>query len=163
MRKFWLCVALATLGIGVIADPALPRTNARDLQQRISRNKGKVVIVNFWATWCGPCMEELPDLARFYRNYRSQGVEMIGVSFDDVDTADQTVPPVIRKYQIRYPIVILGENYDKFADQFDKAWRGEVPRFYLYDRQGKRVKAWSGKTEYATLEKEVKALLNPKK
>ncbi len=159
MRKFWLCVALATLGMSVIADPALPRTNARDLQQRINRNKGKVVIVNLWATWCGPCMEELPDLARFYRNYQKQGVEMIGVSFDDVETADQTVPPVLRKHGVRYPIVVVAQDFDQFADQFDKAWRGEVPRFYLYDKQGKRVKAWSGKTTYATLEKEVKALL----
>lgn len=162
MRKFWLCFALATLGMSVIADPALPRTNARDLKQRIHRNKGKVVIVNLWATWCAPCMEELPDLARFYRNYRKQGVEMIGVSLDDVETADQTVPPVLRRHNVRYPVVVMAQDYDEFADQFDKAWRGEVPRFYLYDKRGKRVKAWSGKTTYDTLEDEVKALLRKK-
>ncbi|MCS7301743.1 MAG: TlpA family protein disulfide reductase [Fimbriimonadales bacterium] len=162
MRKFLLCVALTTLGMSVIAEPALPRTNARDLQQRIARNKGKVVIVNFWATWCAPCMEELPDLVRFYRNYRKQGVEMIGVSFDDVETADQTVPPVLRKYRVNYPVVVVNQNFDEFADRFDKAWSGEVPRFYLFDRQGKRVEAWSGKTSYQTLEQKVKALLRKK-
>jgi len=116
------------------------------------------VIVNFWATWCGPCMEELPDLARFYRNYKSRGVELIGVSFDDEETADQTVPPALRRNRVEYPVLVVKQNLDQFADRFDKEWRGEVPRFYLYDKSGKRVKAWSGKTSYATLEAEVRRL-----
>ncbi|MCS6922946.1 MAG: TlpA family protein disulfide reductase [Fimbriimonadales bacterium] len=159
MRRFLLCVVLATLGMSVIAEPKLPRTNARDLQQRIARLKGKVVIVNFWATWCKPCMEELPDLVRFYENYRKQGVELIGVSFDDVDSADEVVPPVLQRHRVSYPVLVVNQNFDQFADRFDKAWRGEVPRFYLYDKRGKRVKAWSGKASYAMLEREVKALL----
>ncbi|MCS7209795.1 MAG: TlpA family protein disulfide reductase [Fimbriimonadales bacterium] len=163
MRKLLLCVALTTLGISVLAEPALPRTDARDLERRIARYRGKVVVVNFWATWCAPCMEELPDLARFYRNYRRQGVVMIGVSFDDESSADKTVPPALRKHRVTYPVVVVKQDYDEFASQFDEAWAGEVPRFYLYDRNGKRVKAWSGKTSYAKLEREVKPLLRAKK
>ena len=159
MRMRWLlCAALMALGMSVIAEPRLPRTNARDLQQRIARHKGKVVIVNLWATWCKPCVEELPDLARFYRDYKSRGVAVIGVSLDDEETADQTVPPVLRRNRVEYPVLVVKQNLDQFADRFDKEWRGEVPRFYLYDKSGKRVKAWSGKTSYATLEAEVKRL-----
>jgi thiol-disulfide isomerase/thioredoxin len=158
MRMRWLlCVALATLGMSVIAEPRLPRTNARDLQQRIARHKGKVVIVNLWATWCKPCVEELPDLARFIAITSRVGA-MIGVSLDDEETADQTVPPVLRQHRVEYPVLVVKQNLDQFADRFDKEWRGEVPRFYLYDKSGKRVKAWSGKTSYATLEAEVKRL-----
>lgn len=160
MRKFWLCVALAAMTMGVIAEPKLPRTNARDLNQRIQRLKGRVVVVNLWATWCKPCIEEMPDLVRFYRDYRARGVELIGVSLDDEETADQTVPPVLRRLRVNYPVLVVKQDLDQFADQFDAAWRGEVPRFYLYDRQSKRVKAWSGSTTYAKLEQEVKALLN---
>jgi thiol-disulfide isomerase/thioredoxin len=160
MRMRWLlCVALATLGMSVIAEPRLPRTNARDLQQRIARHKGKVVIVNFWATWCKPCVEELPDLARFYRDYKSRGVVMIGVSIDDEETADQTVPPVLRQHRVEYPVLVVKQNLDQFADRFDKEWDGAVPRFYLYDKSGKRVKAWTKQTTYAMLEAEVKRLL----
>ncbi len=162
MRKLLISLALMTLGVSLIAEPALPRTNARDLKQRIARHKGKVVVVNLWATWCGPCMQELPDLARFYRNYRARGVEFIGVSLDDVETADQTVPPVLRQHGVTYPVVVVNQNLDKFADAFDKRWRGEVPRFYLYDQQGKRVRSWSGKTSYEALESEVKKLLQQK-
>jgi peroxiredoxin len=108
-------------------------------------------------------VEELPDLARFYRNYKSRGVEMIGVSFDDEETADQTVPPVLRRNRVEYPVLVVKQNFDQFADRFDKEWRGEVPRFYLYDKSGKRVKAWSGKTSYATLEAEVRQLLQSRR
>jgi hypothetical protein len=101
----------------------------------------------------------LPDLARFYRDYKSRGVAMIGVSLDDEETADQTVPPVLRQHRVEYPVLVVKQNLDQFADRFDKEWRGEVPRFYLYDQSGKRVKAWSGKTSYAKLEAEVKRLL----
>lgn len=161
--KLLLCVALTALGMSVIADTRLPRTNDRDLKQRIARHKGKVVLVNFWATWCGPCMEELPDLARFYRSYKARGMEMIGVSFDDEETADQTVPPVLRRHRVEYPVLIVKQDFDRFADRFDKGWRGEVPRFYLYDQSGKRVKAWSGKTSYETLETEVRRLLQSRR
>ncbi|MDW8052544.1 MAG: TlpA disulfide reductase family protein [Armatimonadota bacterium] len=160
MRKLLLCMALVAMITSVIAEAKLPRTNARDLKQRIQQLKGKVVIVNLWATWCQPCVEEMPELARFYRNYRRQGVVLIGVSIDDEPTADQTVPPVLRKCKVTYPVVVVKQDLEQFAEQFDASWRGEVPRFYIYNKQGKRVKVWSGSVTYAQLEREVKAVLS---
>lgn len=153
---------LIAVSAGVIAETKIPRTNYRDLQNRIQKLRGKVVVVNFWATWCAPCMEELPDLARFYRNYRSKGVAFIGVSVDDPETADSDIPPVIRKHKVRYPIVVLDGAPNTFIEKFDKSWRGEIPRFYLYSKSGKRLKAWSGKTSYEKLEALVKEALKAK-
>ncbi|CUU10347.1 MAG: TlpA family protein disulfide reductase [Fimbriimonadales bacterium] len=153
---------LLTLSAGVIAEPKIPRTNYKDLQSRLQKLKGKVVVVNFWATWCGPCMEEMPDLARFYKNYRSKGVEMIGVSVDDPELADSAIPPVLRKHGVTYRVVVLDEDPNTFIEKFDKNWQGEVPRFYLYSKSGKRLAAWSGKTPYAELEKRVKEALKAK-
>lgn len=153
---------LLTVSAGVIAENKLPRTNSRDLQNRIQKLRGKVVVINFWATWCAPCMEELPDLARFYQAYRNKGVAFIGVSADDPETADSDIPPILRKHKVTYPVVVLEEDPNTFISKFDKSWQGEIPRFYLYSKSGKRLKAWSGKTSYAELEKRVKEALKAK-
>lgn len=153
---------LLTLSAGVIADTKIPHTNYKDLQSRLQKLKGKVVVVNFWATWCAPCMEEMPDLARFYKNYRDKGVEFVGVSVDDPETADRAIPPVLRKHGVTYRVVVLDEDPNDFIEKFDKRWQGEIPRFYLYSKSGRRLAAWSGKTPYAELEKRVKEALKAK-
>jgi hypothetical protein len=70
---------------------------------------------------------------------------------------------VLRRHRVEYPVLVVKQNFDQFADRFDKDWRGEVPRFYLYDNSGRRVKTWSGKTSYAKLEVEVKNLLQSRR
>ncbi|GBC93480.1 Thiol-disulfide oxidoreductase ResA [bacterium HR15] len=140
----------------------LPRTNLRDLQRRLARQKGKVVVLNFWATWCQPCVEEFPALVKLYNNYRKKGVIVIAVSVDDPETADEQVQPFIKRQRATFPVLVLDEDADQFIRHFDKEWGGEIPRTYLYSKSGKRLKAWSGSRRYQEFEQEVKEALKQK-
>ena len=70
----------------------------------LSKLKGKVVIVNFWATWCPPCRAEIPDFIKVYNVYKSKGVEIIGIALDEEGWSK--VKPFVDKNKINYPIVL---------------------------------------------------------
>jgi thiol-disulfide isomerase/thioredoxin len=72
----------------------------------------KVVVINFWATWCGPCREEIPHFNKLYSNYKGQGLEIIGISMDD---GPDVVKEFARELRMEYPLVM---GNDELADQF---------------------------------------------
>ena len=79
-------------------------------QKRLSEYRGKVVVLNFWATWCVPCREEMPLLVGVQKRYADRGVIVIGASADEASTQDQ-IAPFIRKLNITFPIW-TGANTD---------------------------------------------------
>ena len=112
--------------------------------------RGKVVIVNYWATWCPPCRVETPGLVSFADEYKVRGVETVGVTMDE-NLSD--VPPFIEKYQIKYPILIAGN---------DPNFSGEavLPTTFLYDKNGKLAKKYTGIVLESTLKSDVETLLS---
>ncbi|HLY52961.1 MAG TPA: TlpA disulfide reductase family protein [Steroidobacteraceae bacterium] len=100
-----LPAAVVTAGAPAVGSPA-PELQATELDGRtfdLAALRGKVVIVNFWASWCGPCRAEMPLLNRFYLAHRSQGVVLVGVSVDDAHDRKQVVQ-IMR--QFAYPAVL---------------------------------------------------------
>jgi len=69
----------------------------------LNKLKGKVIFLNFWATWCGPCRHEIPDFVEFYKQYKSRGIEIIGIS---VDKSAQKVKEFMDMHNINYPVVM---------------------------------------------------------
>ena len=136
--------------------------DAKSLFERIGQEKGKVVLVNFWATWCVPCREEFPDLSRLQKTLGGKGLRVIGVS---TDFARET--PAVEKFladqKPSFP------NYRKksggddqvFIEAVEKSWGGELPFSVLYARDGRKAKSLSGKHSYAEYEKEVLKLAGP--
>jgi cytochrome c biogenesis protein CcmG/thiol:disulfide interchange protein DsbE len=119
---------------------------------RLSDHRGEIVVVNFWATWCGPCQEETPGLIRLSRHYAGKGVAFVGISTDD-DPAS-VIPPFLQEFQIPYPIVLAGPNVS-LAENIDG-----LPTTYLLDRQGRIAKKLVGATDEAEFRQEIDALLN---
>lgn len=127
--------------------------NAKDL--KLSSLKGKVILLDFWATWCEPCKVEIPWFEEFQTKYGPHGFQAIGVSVDD--TADK-LKPYITKYKINYP-VLLGLNHDDIQNAYGPLWG--IPVTALISRDGKVCAKHSGISSKQNFEKEIEALLAP--
>ena len=117
-------------------------------------SKGKPVLVNFWATWCGPCIKETPDLVELNKEYSSKGALFIGISADRGDDAMELVSAFTKKFEVTYPNVI--DNGD--LEEAFGGLRGYPTTFYI-DKNGKIVKKMIGAQSKETFAKEFDAIL----
>ena len=112
--------------------------------------RGKVVVVNYWATWCPPCRVEMPGLVNVANEYKSRGVEMIGVTMDE-NLAD--VPPFVEKYKMSYQILLPGDDPNVSSGGM------ALPTTFLYDKNGKLAKKYTGMILESTLKSDIESLL----
>ncbi len=126
-----LLVALSSivLGQGFSSAPKLTLKDIKGRALRLSDYKGKVVLLNFWATWCAPCRAEMPDLVKWQREYRKHGLQIIGITYPPEELAE--VRKFTKSIKVNYPIA-LGKEQTKAI--FDK---GEtLPITVLIDKKG---------------------------
>ncbi|HUK55373.1 MAG TPA: TlpA disulfide reductase family protein [Nitrospiria bacterium] len=114
--------------IGYLA-PNFRLTNLHGEEVSVASLEGKVVFINFWATWCGPCRAEMPSMEALYHDFKDQGLEILAVS-SDMDGAS-AVQPFIRKLGLSYPILL---DPDFRVD--DKYLIQSVPTTILVDKKG---------------------------
>ena len=113
---------------------------------------GKVVLVDFWATWCDPCREEIPDLVKLRDRLKDKGFEIFGVSMDEGGA--KAVQRFVAKQPISYPLVLNG------GERPPKGWVVPgLPTAYLIGRHGEVLKRWFGEKDMADLERDVTAAL----
>jgi thiol-disulfide isomerase/thioredoxin len=124
---------MAAVPVGALAQPrSAPPLSGRLLDGRqfsTAQSAGKVILVNFWATWCGPCREEMPAIDRFYRRHREAGLEVVAISLDDAGDADK-VREVMRPYA--FPAAMAAQSE---YSGLGRIWR--VPMTFVIDRQGR--------------------------
>ena len=151
---------------GTVAAADAPRVageiDAKGLARAIARENGKVVLVNFWATWCVPCREEFPDLVRLEKDYRDRGLSVLGVS-TDFDKQLPAVEKFLAKNRPEFPNYHKksGGDDQEFIEAVDAKWGGELPFSVVYGPDGKKARVLSGKQSYADFERAVRALLKP--
>ena len=121
--------------------------------------RGKVLLVDFWATWCEPCRAELPVLARLERDLRGRGLVLATVSADEPEQ-EGAAAELLRQMGIRPPAYVKRAHSDEdFINFIDRKWSGALPALFLFDRQGRRVASFIGETEPAEIEAAVRKLL----
>ena len=153
-------VALGNSGVAlppVIVNRAAPQLALTDLQGKpvlLGGFVGKVILVNNWATWCPPCLEELPELQAYYQAHADQDFILIGIESGETPGV---VSSFVQKHGLTYPIWLDAKN--AALDSFQN-W--DLPSSYVIDRQGILRLSWTGPINRATLEKYVTPLLNDK-
>lgn len=135
----------------------LTSSTLRDLSgnpRRLSEWNGKVLVVNFWATWCEPCREEVPGLVRTQSRFEANGLVIAGIAIDSVDK----VREFAKQYGINYALLIGGLDAVELIRGLGNR-SGGLPFTLVLDRQGKLVATHLGRISEAELERAVKPLL----
>ena len=167
-----LRVALLILAAGTLvsaSDPAGPRALLQPPNQRtpaaefalknasgkaveLHDYRGKIVLLDFWATWCHGCQQEIPWFAEFQRRYAEKGFAVVGVSLDDEGW--KVVTPFVKSASIPYEILLGNE---KTAKDYGIS---NMPDTFLIDREGRIAASYAGVVDKADVEKNIQTLLN---
>lgn len=130
-------------------------TDLTGSQRKLDAYRGQIVVLNFWATWCLPCREELPDLVKIQNRYGIYGVQVIGASADDVEHRHEVLE-LARELELNFP-VLLGAN----STQMEVLGLSEaIPATVIVDPEGKIVKRFSGVFQLEEVESVLDGLLD---
>ncbi len=131
-----------------------PAFSLKDLSGKtvsLADYKGKVVLVDFWATFCGPCIKAMPKFQKLHDELGPKGFAVLGIATDEEGLPK--VAPAVKKIKVQYPILISDEN----------TWRDynveTLPSMFLVDRKGQVVKRFGGQTDHKTIEAEIRKLV----
>jgi thiol-disulfide isomerase/thioredoxin len=147
----------ATPSTSATTEPTLKRADAAALNDLIASHKGQVVLVDYWATWCGPCVANFPHTVELAKKHKADGLATIAVSFDLFDD-EPKAREFLAKQRADFDNLISSHNAigQKPAEDFDI---GPLPEYRLYDRQGKLRQKWESGVDQAELDKKVAELL----
>lgn len=155
-------VALALLFAAAAAVDAQQQLRPLDenaYRQIVSSHKGQVLMVDFWATWCAPCLEEMPGLVSLAEKYRGKGLRLVTVSCDEPEEEQQAYE-FLCKSRAPEPFFLKAVEDDEALITFvDPKWSGALPALFLYDRNGRLVKSFVGEKDKAAVEKAIQSLL----
>jgi thiol-disulfide isomerase/thioredoxin len=142
------------------ADP--PLIDLGGYRQLVTKYKGKPLVVNFWATWCEPCRDEYPMIVELAKEFKSQGVNVIGVDMDD-ESDMNLVRRFIARTQPQFPNYRQkpGIDLDAFYDGVNPEWKGTMPQTIFYGRQGQVLGFFLGTRSQPEFEQAFRATLDP--
>jgi thiol-disulfide isomerase/thioredoxin len=154
-----LAFAMLLAAASLPAQSKLIPVNEVSFQKMLAAHKGKVVLVDFWATWCVPCRAEMPELVKLSEKLRARGLDFVSVSTDDPDKEPAALK-VLAQNAVPAPFYMKKTDDDgKFYDSIDVKWAGVMPGMFIYDRSGKRVRSFIGETPVKDIEAAIQKLL----
>lgn len=138
--------------------PAFTLQNAQGQNVSLADFKGKVLILDFWATWCPPCRDEIPHFIELLKEYGEKGLQVVGVSVDQQGW--DVVKPFIEQNHMNYPVLMADkEVYKAYQEIIEPNQRGGIPFTFVIDRNGKITEQFVGYRDKSVFEAAIKPLL----
>jgi thiol-disulfide isomerase/thioredoxin len=131
-----------------------------ELNEIIKNREGRVLLINIWATWCVPCIEEFPDLIKITDKYGEQ-IELIGISIDYPDEVESKIIPFLNKLKPNFINYVNAEkDAERFINNLNPDWSGAIPATFFYDLEGKQFLFYEGKMSFEEIKNEALKKIN---
>ena len=151
----WLSLVTATQ-----ADETLTPIDAADLRTELDALQGRVVLVNFWATWCRSCLEEIPAFMALETQLRDSGFSLVAVSLDEPDSAETLVRPFMEKWFPGFTSYLsIERDRDDMVSVIDTVWNEILPTSYLVARDGSVAERIQGKNSAEAFAEKIQSLI----
>ncbi len=137
---------------------ALEIYNFASFEKLLNKKDDKIYVINFWATWCAPCVKELPHFEKLNKNYKGSNVEVILVSLDFPHLYESKLKPYIKKKDLKSRVIALDDpDMNSWIPKISKDWSGSIPATVIYKNDIRKF--FEKSFSYDELEKEVKQFL----
>jgi len=129
-----------------------------EFEHHLHEKNDKIYVINFWATWCKPCVKELPYFEQIQAEYKDKNVEVILVSLDDIRKLESKVIPFIEKNELQSTVILLDDaDYNSWIDKVSPKWSGAIPVTLFYNKNKREF--YEQEFDYQELETIVKSFL----
>lgn len=153
------CLLFCALAGALLAQPKLAPVDQAGYSKLIAANKGKVVLVEFWATWCEPCRAEMPELVKLEQKLRARGFDLVTISTDEAGAQPAALKVLAANHVAGATYLRQAADDDQFSDAIDPKWGGALPALFLYDRSGRKVRSFIGATPVQVIEAAIAKIL----
>ncbi len=152
------CAILALLAATTGAQQKLSPVDEAGYRAILKSNTGTVLLVDFWATWCAPCRQEMPLLSRLESRLKDKRFRLVTISADEPEQEPAAVEFLKKSGVTGAAYLRRAKDDDKFINSVDAKWSGALPALFLYDRQGTLVKSFAGETELSVIEAAIRKI-----
>jgi thiol-disulfide isomerase/thioredoxin len=153
-----LCLFALSFPMHLGAQAKLTPIDEPGYTKLVAAHRGKVVLVDFWATWCEPCRAEMPQLVKLEQKLRARGFELVTISADEPEQ-EAAALKLLKTNGVAGPAYVKkAADDDKFIGAIDAKWGGALPALVLYDRSGKKARSFIGETPIKDLEAAIEKL-----
>ena len=136
MRAVCFIALLAVSSI--LAAQSYVKASAAQLQELLKQKNDTTYVINFFASWCAPCTQELPELQAFAQEHAQEQVQLIFVSLDFEEDAENALLPLLRKFEITQPVWLLVETGNRWITRIDRQWNGSIPATLVFNNTKKK-------------------------
>jgi thiol-disulfide isomerase/thioredoxin len=138
MKAFLIIVVLVLSSASISFSQGIRKISKSELTDILNNTSDKLHVINFWATWCGPCIKELPDFQKTVYETDGSKVEFLFISLDFPSDAEKKLMPFLKKNNYTFNVCLMTEtDYNSWIDEVDPSWQGNIPATLFFNRARK--------------------------